>query len=87
MPNSYCIYYQAEVERSQCWLMVAILRSFENIAFDRTLDKRASVVEFFVAQDRELEFIELMQALTERGVIRNLRSLPNRLQLNQALLD
>ncbi len=87
MQNNYCIYYQAEVERSKCWFMVAILRSFENIAFDRTLDKRASRVEFFVPQDCQTEFVALMQALIERGVIRNLQQLPNRLQLDQPLFD
>lgn len=81
MQSKYCLYYQADVQRSKCWFLVAILRSFENIAFDRTLDKQSSVVEFFVSQDRQIEFLELMQALAERGVLSNLRQLPNRLEL------
>jgi hypothetical protein len=56
MSSKYCVYYQADVTRHKCWFLVAVLRSFENIAFDRTLDKQSSVVEFFVAPDRELEF-------------------------------
>ena len=77
---SYCKYYQANVTRSKCWFFVGVMRSFENVSFDRTLDKDESLIEFFVAPDREPEFLALMADLTQRGIIINLSSMPNRLE-------
>jgi hypothetical protein len=76
----YSFYYQVSVEKSKAWFFVAILRSFENVAFDRTLDKEASLFEVFVAPDFQAEFLDVMQLLESRQVISNLRQLPNRLQ-------
>lgn len=76
----YSCYYQVNVEKAKGWFFVGILRSFENIAFDRTLDKASSLFEVFVAPDCESEFLALMQTLSTRGIVTNLQCLPNRLQ-------
>ncbi len=75
----YCLYYQALVTPSQCWFLVGVLRSFEHMVFDRTLDKSQSLFEFFVPAGQEQSFLELMQFFSEHGVIRDLRKLNNRL--------
>lgn len=76
---SYCLYYQARIEEKECWFLVAILRSFEHLTFDRTVDKEASIFEFFVPVDNERIFLELMQFLKEKGVVKEVHKLPNRL--------
>lgn len=54
--QSYCSYYQAHIKRPYCWFLVAVLRSFEHVAFDRTIDKNNSIFEFFVPHDTEKYF-------------------------------
>jgi hypothetical protein len=78
--TNFSRYYQANIEKSKGWFFVGILRSYENIAFDRTLDKQTALFEIFVPQDCEAEFLDLMQLLIDRQIVKNLRNLPNRLQ-------
>ena len=58
---------------------MSILRSFEYISFDRTLNKEQSIFEFFVPQDTEDIFLDVMELLRKEGVIKTLEKLPNRL--------
>lgn len=75
----YCLYYQAQVQEKYCWFFVAILRSFEHLAFDRTLDKTSSTFEFFVPQENESYFLSVMEYFKNQEIISNLNKLPNRL--------
>jgi len=75
----YCSYYQAHVQREKCLYMVAALRSYEHIAFDRTLDAETSLFEFFVPISTEKYFLTLMDGLQSEGLIYDLKKLPNRL--------
>jgi hypothetical protein len=75
----YCCYYQAEVYEKECWFLVAVLRSFEHLAFDRTLDKTVSIFEFFVPAGNERVFLELMTYFKTQGVIFKLEKKENRL--------
>ena len=77
---SYCYYYQAQVKKAQTWFLVAILRSFEHLAFDRTLDKSNAMFEFFVPPALEPFFLQLMKHFQDNGIILYLEKLPNRLQ-------
>ncbi len=83
---SYCSYYQARVVEKDCWFLVAIMRSFEHLAFDRTFDKGTSTFEFFVPQDLEQTFLELMDFFKAEGIVQELCSLPNRLIDPQAVI-
>ena len=74
-----CAYYQAHVVRKECCFLVAILRSFEHLLFDRTLDKNESIFEFFVPVDNEKTFLELMQYLEKKEVVHSVTKLPSRL--------
>lgn len=75
----YCIYYQAYVQEKNCWFLVATLRSFEHLAFDRTFDKSRSIFEFFVPSNNEPYFLEIMNYFVKNGIVSNLEKLPNRL--------
>lgn len=75
----YCLYYQAKVEERYCWFLVAALRSFEHLAFDRTMDKKSSTFEFLVPQENEKYFLSAMQYFVDHNIVTNLQKLPNRL--------
>jgi hypothetical protein len=77
--HNYCLYFQAIIKREECWSLTAALRSFEHLAFDRTLDKEQSLMEFFVPENCELIFLEIMTYFMQRGIVFNLQKLPNRL--------
>ena len=77
--SNICLYYQATVLKEKHWLLTALLRSFEHLAFDRTCDTEQGVFEFFVPQDFEHHFLEVMEDFRQRGFLWNLKKLPNRL--------
>ena len=74
-----CLYYQAHINKTKSWFLVAVLRSFEHLAFDRTLDKGSSLFEFFVAPGQEAFFEKLMEHLQDMGVVLDFEKKPNRL--------
>lgn len=77
---NYCLYYQAYVVPSHCWYLTAILRSFEHMAFDRTVDVENSIFEFFVPPVMQPHFLKLMDYFQQQGIIQNLSLLPNRFE-------
>lgn len=77
---NYCKYFQAQIKPSECWFFVAILRSHEHLAFDRTFDKGTSTFEFLVPAGHVEPFLALMRMFADRGVITNLTELPNRFE-------
>lgn len=79
MSLQYSVYYQAHVSEPQSWYMVSILRSFEHLCFDRTLDSEKSIFEFFVPEGNEPTFLELMLWFEQQGVVSDVRKLENRL--------
>jgi len=83
----YCIYYQAHVNIPQTWFVTAILRSFEHCSFDRALKPQEGILEFFVPQDTNIYFLEVMNYFIEKGLVTNLKQLPNRLQDSQAVVN
>ena len=77
---NYCCYYQARVQKADTWFLVAVLRSFEHIAFDRTLDKIEGIFEFFVPEAHEHIFLELMDYFLKEHVVFDVKKLSNRLE-------
>ncbi|HEV2917275.1 MAG TPA: hypothetical protein VGW78_06055 [Candidatus Babeliales bacterium] len=73
------MYYQATVERNLCWFVVAALKTYDHICFDRTIDIERSIFEFFVPQDMEQLFLHVMHYFEQKGLVTNLQKLPNRL--------
>jgi hypothetical protein len=76
----FCEYYQAKINRSEGWFLVATLKSFDHMAFDRTLDKKDSIYEFFVPKAFEEEFLSLMNYLKKENVVISLDKRENRLK-------
>jgi hypothetical protein len=77
--HMYCHYYQAHVQRELCWFVTAVLKSYEHIAFDRTINTAESRFEFFVAPSTEYYFLELMSYFQQEGLVSHLNKQPNRL--------
>lgn len=74
----HCKYFQAQVNPKDCWFFVATLRSFEHLAFDRTLDKSTSTFEFLVPELHAELFIKLMNSFSKKGIVSNFKSDENR---------
>jgi hypothetical protein len=83
---NYSLYYQAHVVPQTAWYVTAATRSFEHLAFDRTIDVKNSIFEFFVPSDMESYFLEIMNSLQAQGYIQNLQKLPNRLENPNVLI-
>ncbi|MFC1842976.1 hypothetical protein ACFLYU_04930 [Candidatus Dependentiae bacterium] len=76
---NYCLYYQAQVQRELCWFLVGAIRSYEHMAFDRTIDKKQSIFEFFVPESMKEQFECLMEYFLKTGVITYCEQMENRL--------
>lgn len=76
---NYCEYYQAHIKREGCGMLVSVLRSFEHVVFDRTIDKAASIFEFYVPSSQEKIFLEIMAYFEKEGIVVDLVKKPNRL--------
>lgn len=81
----YCSYYQAHVVPHMGWFVVGALKSYEHLAFDRTIDVEQSTFEFFVSPQAEETFLAIMNYLQEQGHIRDLKKLPNRIECSNQL--
>ncbi|MBU4269840.1 hypothetical protein KJ644_02710 [Candidatus Dependentiae bacterium] len=62
------------------WFVFGTFRNEENVAFGRTLDKKESLLEFFVAPAYEERFLKIMKYLSSKGYIFNLKEAENRLK-------
>jgi len=82
----HCLYYQAHVNRKDCWFLVGILRSFENMTFDRTLDKEKSIFEFYVPVAMKDYFEALLAFFMSENIIYWYREMANRLLIDNACL-
>lgn len=81
MSEQWCVYYQAWVKPSECWYLTAILRSYEHLAFDRTIDVENSIFEFFVPEMMVPFFENVMKEFEIQGIIKDLQRKENRLKL------
>ena len=77
--NQYCSYYQAHISKPDTLGCVSILKSFDHVCFDRTLDASTGLFEFFVPELQEPFFLKLMHYFEKKGVVRNLKKMRNRL--------
>ena len=82
----FCTYYQAQVSRRETSYFTALLRSFEHLTFDRTLDKERGLFEFFVPEGFEDVFCTIMQHFIDAGIVSEFKELPNRLCDHNAVL-
>lgn len=82
----FCTYYQAIIDKPLCWYIVAILKSYDHVAFDRTVDVETNLLEFFVPPATQKLFLHVMNRLKNEGLVHNLVELPNRLMLPDQLV-
>lgn len=75
---SYSLYYQATIPKQFGWYITSILRSYDNMAFDRTIDVENNVFEFFVPESQEETFLHFMKQMEEKGAALDIKKLPNR---------
>jgi hypothetical protein len=80
---SFCTYYQAYIERAKVVEIIGILKSFDHICFDRSIDPATSLFEFFVPKDQEPIFLALMNYFTKQRTVHGLKELPNRLMYEE----
>ena len=78
--QKYSRYFHAYVKRSETWFFVATLRSFEYMAFDRTLDKTSGLFELFVPDEYMEIFTDFMDYHVRNGVVQSYEEKPNRLR-------
>lgn len=74
-----CTYYQAKVKQPDTWFVTSVLRSFEHLAFDRTLDVERGIFEFFVPSEGEIYFEALVAYFEQLGIMSDVQKVPNRL--------
>jgi len=77
--SMYCSYFQAKISKQDAWFFVAVLRSWEHLVLDRTIDKQESIFEFFVPSCLEDQFLDLMHYFEKEGIVSDLKKLSNRL--------
>lgn len=75
----YCLYYTAHVRKEKIWLIIAHLKSHDNIAFHRTMDGGNNIMEFFVPPAHEKIFTAFMDAYQRHGLLNSYHQAPNRL--------
>lgn len=82
MKNNYCFYYTAKAVKSYMWLIIAHLKSNDNIAFHRTMDGKNDEMEFFVTPGQLPHFLSFLESYKEAGFILNYQEEPNRILFN-----
>lgn len=80
MARQYCEYYQGILRRDKIWFVTGCLRNQDNVAFDRALEKKNNLFEFFVPTGYESDFLALMEFFSRKGYLISLEKKPNRIQ-------
>lgn len=83
---SYSLYFQAQVVPKDTWFLVAVLRSFEHLQFDRTYDKVTGTFEFLVPEGHLVFFKELMEYFQKEGIVLSWQEMDNRLAEKDAVV-
>lgn len=75
----YCNYYTAIAQRSMIWLIVAHIKSNDNVVFHRTMDGTNDTLEFFVSPEQETTLVSWLELYKDEGVIFSYEKKKNRL--------
>lgn len=82
----YSEYYEVKTNRSKTWFVVGYFRSEDNLVFERTLDKKNSVLEFFVPKGYEEKFLRIIETLKKQGYVLDSQKKENRL-IHEEVVD
>ena len=74
-----CEYYQAIVDVPYTWFVGGVFRNEDNLVFERTVDGRKDLLEFFVTKDQEPEFLDLINYLVTVGFVISFEKQTNRM--------
>jgi len=58
-----CAYYQGYLVKEKSWFVVGVLRNEDHVCFERTVDKKTGLFEFFVPPAQEELFVRIMTHL------------------------
>jgi hypothetical protein len=84
--NQHSLYYQAHISKPETLGCVSILKSFDHVCFDRTLDASTGLFEFFVPESQEPFFLKLMHYFEKERVVKDIKRLPNRIEAGEAII-
>lgn len=79
MINNHCLYYQAQAEKPHHLFLVGLLKYYDHLCFDRTLDATQGIFEFFVPQAQEAQFLRVMAFMEKKGLVHNVVKSANRI--------
>jgi hypothetical protein len=74
-----CSYYIVTAHRRMIWLIVAHIKSHDNIAFHRTMDGESDILEFFVTPAHEQQLVSWFELYKEEGFIFSYQKQENRM--------
>jgi hypothetical protein len=74
----YCSYYTAPAHRQMIWLIIAHIKSNDNVVFHRTMDGTKDMLEFFVSPSQEYRLVEWLELYKSEGVIFSYEKKQNR---------
>lgn len=80
MVYMFCEYYQAIVDVPYTWFVGGCLRNEDNLVFERTLEERPELLEFFVTKEQEQEFLSIMNYFIKLGYVISFEKKENRLK-------
>ncbi len=81
--EQYSFYYQARVDRQMTWFFTGCLKSCDHVAFDRTIDSKQGIFEFFVPDSMVEEFLAFMQYFIDQDIVSDLHQKTNRLETEE----
>lgn len=76
----YCEYYQAKVIKDKIWFLVGAFRNENHVVFDRALEGHDDVLEYFVTQEYEELFLDIINHFQKCGYVLSFEKMPNRIQ-------
>jgi len=76
----FCEYYQAIVDVPYTWFVGGCLRNEDNLVFERTLEERPELLEFFVTKEQEQDFLSIMNYFIKLGYVISFEKKENRLK-------
>ena len=75
----YCVYYTAPAQKHMIWMIIAHIKSNDNVVFHRTMDGTKDMLEFFVTPELEDRLVEWLDLYVNEGIIFSYEKQENRL--------
>lgn len=80
MSEVYSCYFVAKILREKIWLTSGLIRNQGHIAFERSLDAKENLFEFFVPKAFKQDFINFASYMKEQGLFIFFEEKENRLK-------